>query len=311
MLFQQIIKDILNNNTYIKMTAALKEQMADLEETLRKNQNKLKDLKKKESDMLKENEKNLLNLKKEYDIWQKYKNYWMFQFIDDFKNNKIKLYKSFEELIRVRGHKYNTNTLSYWELLFNELKYTDKEFFNTFVNWDDEIQKIPMENRKCSICLDYYKNLRCIKQYANCVHKCCTTCYPKIKLQPNGFKCCPECRTSEKPIPKPVIVAPVPVIVTPTPVIVTPTPVIVTHTPVIVTPTPVIVTPTPVIVLELDDESDDEECTVFVFEGKTYLKSDDTDIVYDYDAYNDDGIRVVVGKWNNTTNSIEEYNEDE
>ena len=283
MLFQQIIKDILNNNTYIKMTAALKEQMADLEETLRKNQNKLKDLKKKESDMLKENEKNLLNLKKEYDIWQKYKNYWMFQFIDDFKNNKIKLYKSFEELIRVRGHKYNTNTLSYWELLFNELKYTDKEFFNTFVNWDDEIQKIPMENRKCSICLDYYKNLRCIKQYANCVHKCCTTCYPKIKLQPNGFKCCPECRTSEKPIPKPVIVAPV----------------------------PVIVTPTPVIVLELDDESDDEECTVFVFEGKTYLKSDDTDIVYDYDAYNDDGIRVVVGKWNNTTNSIEEYNEDE
>jgi predicted nucleic acid-binding Zn-ribbon protein len=78
MLFQQIIKDILNNNTYIKMTAALKEQMADLEETLRKNQNKLKDLKKKESDMLKENEKNLLNLKKEYDIWQKYKNYWMF-----------------------------------------------------------------------------------------------------------------------------------------------------------------------------------------------------------------------------------------
>jgi hypothetical protein len=111
--------------------------------------------------------------------------------------------------------------------------------------------------------------------------------------------------------PTPVIVTPTPVIVTPTPVIVAPVPVIVTPTPVIVTPTPVIVTPVPVIVLESDDESDDEECTEFVFGGKTYLKSDDTDILYDYDAYNDVKSFVVVGKWNNTTNSIEEYNEDE
>jgi flagellar biosynthesis GTPase FlhF len=54
------------------------------------------------------------------------------------------------------------------------------------------------------------------------------------------------------------------------------------------------------------------------FEGKKYLKSKKTGIVYDYDEYVKSGDQVVVGKWNDATNKLdfesarsEEESEDE
>jgi hypothetical protein len=41
------------------------------------------------------------------------------------------------------------------------------------------------------------------------------------------------------------------------------------------------------------------------FEGKKYLKSKKTGIVYDYDEYVKSGDQIVVGKWNDTTNKLD------
>ena len=41
------------------------------------------------------------------------------------------------------------------------------------------------------------------------------------------------------------------------------------------------------------------------FEGKKYLKSKKTNIIYDYDEYVKNGEQVVLGKWNDTTNKID------
>lgn len=41
------------------------------------------------------------------------------------------------------------------------------------------------------------------------------------------------------------------------------------------------------------------------FEGKKYLKSKKTGIIYDYNEYVKNGEQVVVGKWNDTTNKID------
>jgi len=53
---------------------------------------------------------------------------------------------------------------------------------------------------------------------------------------------------------------------------------------------------------------DDEEPDVvkkIEFEGKKYLKSKKTGIVYDYDEYTKNGEQVVIGKWNETTNKLD------
>lgn len=53
---------------------------------------------------------------------------------------------------------------------------------------------------------------------------------------------------------------------------------------------------------------DDEEPDVvkkIEFEGKKYLKSKKSGIIYDYNEYVKNGEQVVVGKWNETTNKIE------
>jgi hypothetical protein len=53
---------------------------------------------------------------------------------------------------------------------------------------------------------------------------------------------------------------------------------------------------------------DDEEPDVvkkIEFEGKKYLKSKKTGIVYDYEEYTKNGEQVVIGKWNETTNKLE------
>jgi hypothetical protein len=55
-------------------------------------------------------------------------------------------------------------------------------------------------------------------------------------------------------------------------------------------------------------EEEDEEADVvkkIEFEGKKYLKSKKTGIIYDYNEYVSNGEQVVVGKWNENTNKID------
>ncbi len=63
-----------------------------------------------------------------------------------------------------------------------------------------------------------------------------------------------------------------------------------------------------------DDKSSDEEAPAqkveqevvrsIVFEGKKYLKSKNTGIVYDYEKYLEGGEQVVVGKWSESTKKV-------
>lgn len=57
---------------------------------------------------------------------------------------------------------------------------------------------------------------------------------------------------------------------------------------------------------EADAEADDEPDVVkkIEFEGKKYLKSKKTGIVYDYEKYVKEGEQVVIGKWNDDDNKI-------
>jgi hypothetical protein len=54
-------------------------------------------------------------------------------------------------------------------------------------------------------------------------------------------------------------------------------------------------------------EKDEEPDVVkkIEFEGKKYLKSKKTGIIYDYNEYTKNGEQVVVGKWNDTSNKID------
>ena len=162
-------------------TIALKEQMAKLRAKVR------------------EKKKETADLKKEYTVWKENHNRWAFHFIKEYQRRNEIQWDSFEEMVRINKFE-NTRSPLDWELIFNELKFKDIEFFNKFIQWDKGMLKIPLKNRKCSICLDYYSNSACIKKFKNCIHTCCTTCYPQIHAQPDGFKCCGECRTSEKHI---------------------------------------------------------------------------------------------------------------
>ncbi len=56
-----------------------------------------------------------------------------------------------------------------------------------------------------------------------------------------------------------------------------------------------------------EPEEDDEPDVVkkIEFEGKKYLKSKKTGIVYDYTKYVKEGDQVVIGKWNDATNKID------
>lgn len=61
-------------------------------------------------------------------------------------------------------------------------------------------------------------------------------------------------------------------------------------------------------------ESSEEEPDVvkkIEFEGKKYLKSKKTNIVYDYEQYTKNTEQVVVGHWNDSTNKIDFVNTDE
>ena len=170
-------------STTLQMDAiALKEQMANLRAKVR------------------EKKKETADFKKEYNVWKENRDKWAFRFIQNHECGVEEHCDSFEELVVSNGFDNNGYLLD-WELIFNELKFKDIEFFNKFIQWDKGMSKIPLKNRKCSICLDYYSNSACITKFKNCIHTCCTTCYPQIHLQRDGFKCCGECRTSEIPIP--------------------------------------------------------------------------------------------------------------
>jgi hypothetical protein len=60
-------------------------------------------------------------------------------------------------------------------------------------------------------------------------------------------------------------------------------------------------------------ESEDEVNVVkkIVFEGKKYLKSKNSGVIYDYTLYVEEGEQKVIGKWNSTTEKIDFYDEEE
>jgi regulator of protease activity HflC (stomatin/prohibitin superfamily) len=60
-----------------------------------------------------------------------------------------------------------------------------------------------------------------------------------------------------------------------------------------------------------EEEEEADVVKKIEFEGKKYLKSKKTNIVYDYIEYTKNNEQVVVGKWNETTNKIDFSNTDE
>jgi len=56
---------------------------------------------------------------------------------------------------------------------------------------------------------------------------------------------------------------------------------------------------------EQEDEEEPDIVKKIEFEGKKYLKSKNTGIIYDYTKYVKEGDQVVIGKWNENTNKIE------
>ena len=86
-----------------------------------------------------------------------------------------------------------------WEFLFSEFKFKDEKFFTTFIGWDSHIQSIGWDDRKCSVCLEYYSVDNKPKKFVNCSHSVCNTCYRKIHPRADKFRCCVICRESEKP----------------------------------------------------------------------------------------------------------------
>jgi hypothetical protein len=54
-----------------------------------------------------------------------------------------------------------------------------------------------------------------------------------------------------------------------------------------------------------EEEEEPDVVKKIEFEGKKYLKSKKTGIIYDYNEYTKNGEQVVVGKWNDVSNKIE------
>jgi chemotaxis protein histidine kinase CheA len=79
----------------------------------------------------------------------------------------------------------------------------------------------------------------------------------------------------------------------------------------------------PVVAMEVEEEQEAADVVKKIeFEGKKYLKSKKTGLIYDYKEYVQNGDQVIVGKWNETKNKIdfaaageeeseEEYEEEE
>lgn len=140
-------------------------------------------------------EKEINKTKKEFHTWKTLMSkHSSFAYAFNFQDK----YDSFEELIiEQKWSNAKINKVEF-EFLFTQLGFTDSEFFSTFMGWDKAMFAIPIEDRKCSICLSYYNSkTKPPKKFANCIHKVCTECYTHIR-NTNGFKCCVICRKSEE-----------------------------------------------------------------------------------------------------------------
>ena len=65
------------------------------------------------------------------------------------------------------------------------------------------------------------------------------------------------------------------------------------------------------VVNEVQIEEDVEEDTVkkVTIDGKKYLKSKKTGVLYDYDKYINEGDQIIIGTWNQELNKID-YNDE-
>lgn len=141
-------------------------------------------------------EKEQKKLQREYHTWSTLMcQHASFRYVNNFRNK----YNSFEALII--DEKW-TNTIMdkiEFEFLFSELGYTDIEFFTAFMNWDNTMLSMPMEDRKCCICISYYTSAKTLTKFNNCSHAICSECYIKLAKKADGYKQCVICRASEKP----------------------------------------------------------------------------------------------------------------
>ena len=140
-------------------------------------------------------EKIMNKKKKLYDTWETMlRQHPSFCYVNNWKNK----YSSFEALIIDQDFKNTRMEKTEFEFLFNELGFTDTEFFTKFMNWDKIMFDIPIEDRKCSVCISYYNSTKLQKKFMNCCHKVCNECYTQI-IKKDGYRCCVICRQSERP----------------------------------------------------------------------------------------------------------------
>lgn len=153
----------------------------------------MKMLKQQQRDAEKEQKK----MKKDFEMWRRLLN--EHQSFCDALNYRNK-YNSFEQLIVNEKWTNRRMDKKEFEFLFTQLRYTDTEFFTTFMNWDSNMFSMPIEDRKCSVCLSYYTTAKTPQKFINCCHMVCNECYTQIAKKVDGYKCCVICRKSEKPL---------------------------------------------------------------------------------------------------------------
>jgi len=170
-------------------TIELKEQMNALKH---QQKERIKALKNQQ----KQAQKEMNRIKKEYELFMELRrDNIAFRYAIVFKGK----YSSFEDLIDDNPEWDNTKMSKLqFEFLFNELKFTDVDFFTVFMSWDYRISEIPFEDRKCPVCLSYYTcdGIKRFHKFQKCKHYCCVGCYIKL---PNmrGNKTCVICRQTE------------------------------------------------------------------------------------------------------------------
>jgi hypothetical protein len=142
-----------------------------------------------------EAEKVMTKMKKEYKIWKTLMNeHSSYVYVNNWKDR----YDSFEALIIEQKWTNTRMAKEEFEFLFTELGFTDTDFFTTFMNWTPTMFNMPFEDRRCSICIEYYSTTKTPKKFVNCNHKVCIICYNQIRKK-DGYRCCVICRESEKP----------------------------------------------------------------------------------------------------------------
>lgn len=145
----------------------------------------------------KEAKKEVAKIRKEYLLWKELmsKNR-TFCCVNNWKDK----YTSFEALITENNWKNTIFKKAEWDFLFTELGYTDTDFFSVFMNWKPAMFNLPIVDRKCSVCMDWYNDTTKVRtKFKNCNHYSCGVCYHRLRKERDGFKKCVICRESEKP----------------------------------------------------------------------------------------------------------------